>query len=179
MVQKQLLVFLFLLTLVISCVQDQENLDEECLCEIDFLGPPSFYIEIFDRNGNNLLENNFYDQDSISATFNNLEISDIVNPSFCECPNTIVLDPTRFASITDDSAKLENNISQQDYQIMLNLSSSIKDTLNYTLEFKEVRRRYEILCCGTSLTLISANYNGIDVNVNSNPIPIKVEKNIN
>jgi hypothetical protein len=66
---RTLLKFLFAIFFV-SCGKNEGPLDSECFGVIDTEAPGVFYIELVDAEGNNLIENGYYDKGRITTILN-------------------------------------------------------------------------------------------------------------
>jgi len=140
------------MSLFLSCSLDDDS-NNECIGVIDFIGPPSFLIELLDEDGNNLIENGFFPENQITAIINGEPFnSKVANPDFLDIENVVFLSSAESA---------ENN------RWLLKLSETDTDTLDFSLTFKEVRQgdNDNGFLCGTFATLVSANYNGIEINI--------------
>src|SRR5690606_34384367 len=60
-----------------SC-KTEDPLDGECYFIADTVPPWIFYVELVDANGNNLIDNGFYDKDNITVKLNDDDFDSLI-----------------------------------------------------------------------------------------------------
>lgn len=144
---KGIIHFLCFAILFTACSEKEDI--EECIGIIDFFGPPSFQLKFIDGNENDLIENEYYDSDFISASINSLSYDNqIVNFDDQRSVNSVIL-PSVFG------VEGEN-------RWLLKLSENEIDTLDFSLVLKEVKQDG---LCGTTSSVEIATYNGNPINL--------------
>lgn len=147
---KRLIHFICIAILFSACSEKEEEVIDDCIGVIDFVGPPSFILKFIDGEENDLIENGYFVSDLISASINGqLFTGQIIDFEGEVVQNTVFL-----------SSGIGNEGKNT---WLLNLSDTETDTLEYSLVYTEIKQRASVgdgFFCGTEASVANAAYNG-------------------
>jgi len=144
---KTLTSFIGLVILITAC--SLKNSTDDCIGVIDFIGPPSFQLTFVDADSNNLIENQYYKSEDISASINGQSYD----------PAVFILDDERFQNIVLLPSGVGN---EGQNRWLLILSEMETDTLDFSLVATEVR---DDGFCGTFTEVTTVAYNGNSIDL--------------